>query len=86
MIRLSDSSVVTPSGVVGKSETSRSAPRAISFRCPTIKIVARGEGVGEDLQRDIAAELRVGGAIDLAHAALADEGGDVVMAETGTDG
>ena len=31
-----------------------------------------------------AAELRVGGAIDLAHAALADEGGDVVMAEADT--
>ena len=24
-----------------------------------------GEGVGQDLQRDVAAELRVGGAIDL---------------------
>ena len=45
-----------------------------------------GEGVGEDLQRDVAAQSRVGCPIDLAHAALADEGGDVVMAESGADG
>ena len=43
------------------------------------------EGVGEDLQRDIAAQLRVGGAIDLAHAALADEGSHVVMPQPRTD-
>ena len=41
------------------------------------------EGVGEDLQRDIAAQLGVGGAVDLAHPASADEGGHVVMAEAG---
>ena len=41
------------------------------------------EGVGEDLQRDLAVELGVGGLSDLAHAALADEGGDVVVAELG---
>ena len=45
-----------------------------------------GEGVRQDLQRDVAAQLRVGGAIDLAHAAFADEGGDVVVAEAGADG
>ena len=44
------------------------------------------EGVGEDLQRDVAAELRVGGAIDLAHAAYADEGGHVIVPEAGADG
>ena len=42
-----------------------------------------GEGVREDLQRDLAAQLRVGGAIHLPHAALADEGGHVIVAETG---
>ena len=39
------------------------------------------EGVGEDLQGDLAVELRVGRLPDLAHAALAEEGGDVVVAE-----
>ena len=42
-----------------------------------------GEGVGEDLQGDLAVELRVCGLPDLAHAPLAEQGGDVVMAETG---
>jgi hypothetical protein len=42
-----------------------------------------GEGVGEDLQRDLAVELGVGGLPDLAHASLADEGGHVVMPEAG---
>ena len=41
------------------------------------------EGVGEDLQRDLAVELRVGGLPDLAHAALADEGRDGVVPEAG---
>ena len=36
------------------------------------------EGVGEDLQRDLAVELGVGGLPDLPHAALAQQGGDVV--------
>ena len=46
------------------------------------------EGVGEDLQRDLAVELRVGGLPDLAHAALAEEGGHVVVADrsAGTEG
>ena len=35
-------------------------------------------GLGQDLQRDLAVKLRVGGPIDLAHPALADEGGHVV--------
>jgi len=41
------------------------------------------EGVGQDLQRDLAVELRVGGLPDLSHAALAQEGGDVVVPEAG---
>ena len=40
-----------------------------------------GEGVRQDLQRDLAVELRVGGLPDLAHAALAEQGDDVVVAE-----
>ena len=42
------------------------------------------EGVGEDLQRDLAVELRVGGLPDLAHAAFPEEGGDVIVPEAGT--
>ncbi len=34
----------------------------------------------------LAAQLRVGGLPDLAHAALADEGGDVVVPEAGAGG
>ena len=44
------------------------------------------EGVGKNLQGDLTPELRVGGLIDLSHPPLADEGGDVVVPEAGTDG
>ena len=44
------------------------------------------EGVGQDFQRDIAAQLRVGGAIDLSHPPFANEGGHVVGPEAGADG
>ena len=50
-------------------------------REPGEAVGVRREGVGEDLQGDLAVELRVGGLPDLAHAALPDEGGDVVVAE-----
>ena len=53
---------------------------------PSEAVRVGGEGVGEDFQGDVSAELGVGGAIDLPHAPLADEGGDVVMAEAGADG
>ena len=39
----------------------------------------------EDLQRDLAVELGVGGLPDLAHPAFPEEGGDVVVAEAGAD-
>ena len=39
------------------------------------------EGVGEDLQGNLAVELGVGGLPDLAHPAFAEESGDVVVAE-----
>ena len=41
--------------------------------------------LGQDLERHLAVELRIGGLIDLPHPAFADEGGDVVMAESGAD-
>src|SRR6516225_21742 len=39
----------------------------------------RGESVGQQFDRDLAPELRVGGAPDLTHAALAELGGDAVV-------
>ena len=44
------------------------------------------EGVGEDVQGDVAAQVRVGGATNLPHPPFADEGGHVVMAEAGAGG
>ena len=43
------------------------------------------ECFGEDLERHLTLELRFGGPIDLAHPALADQGGDIVMAESGAN-
>ena len=43
------------------------------------------ERLGEDLNRDLAVQLGIGGLIDLSHAPLADEGGHVVMADSGAD-
>ena len=45
-----------------------------------------GEGIGQDLERDVALQLRVLRAIDLAHPAGADLGGDLVDAEAGAWG
>ena len=39
----------------------------------------------QDLECDLSIQLGIGGLIDLAHAPLADEGGDVVVAEPGAD-
>ena len=50
---------------------------------PGEAIWIRREGVGQDLQGDLAAQLRVGGLPDLAHAALAEKGGHVVVVEAG---
>ncbi len=41
--------------------------------------------LGQDLERHLAVQLGIGGLIDLPHAPLADEGGDVVMAESGAN-
>ena len=43
------------------------------------------KGVGEDLQRDVAAQLRVGGAIHLSHGPFTNEGGHVTVPEPGAD-
>jgi hypothetical protein len=41
-----------------------------------------GEGLPQNLQRHVAIELRVAGAVDLAHAARANQRDDLVGAET----
>ena len=41
------------------------------------------ERLGQDLQRHLPVQLRLGGLVALAHAALADQGGDVVVPEAG---
>ena len=46
----------------------------------------RREGLGKDLDGHLAAEGRVGGAVDLPHPAFADPGGDFVDAKPGTWG
>ena len=50
--------------------------------CQAIRVA--GKGVGEDLQRDVAPELRVPGATHLAHSADPDLGGDFKRAQVGT--
>jgi hypothetical protein len=45
-----------------------------------------GEGFGEELDGDLAAEFGIGGAPDFAHAALAEFGGDAVMGDGRTRG
>ena len=40
-----------------------------------------GERLGQDLDRDVAIQLRVACAVDLAHAARAERGQDLVRAE-----
>ena len=46
-------------------------------------IGVRRERLGQDLERHVPVELRVARAVDLAHAAFADLGGDGVGAEGG---
>ena len=53
---------------------------------PDAKITKMKDGLGEDLQGDLAVELRVGGLPDLAHPAFPEEGGDVVVPEAGAGG
>jgi hypothetical protein len=56
----------------------------LRFACkPRQPIRLIGEEIGQNLQRDIAIELRVAGPIHLAHPAFADLGGDLVDAAAG---
>jgi hypothetical protein len=49
--------------------------------CEAIGIV--GDGGQQDFDRDVTIQLRIAGAIDLAHPARADLGGDFIRAESG---
>ena len=51
--------------------------------CEPIRISRKR--LGQNLERHLAVQLGIGGLIDLSHPALADEGGDVVMAQSGAD-
>ena len=52
---------------------------------PSEAIRISGERLGQDLERDLPVQLRVGGLIDLAHPALTDQGGHLVVAESRAD-
>ena len=51
--------------------------------CEPIRISRKR--LGQDLQRHLPVQLGVSGLIDLPHPAFTDEGGDVVVAESGAD-
>jgi hypothetical protein len=51
-----------------------------------VPVSVRREGLRQDLDRDVAAKLGIAGAVDLAHAAGAEESQQFVRAETGTGG
>ena len=63
--------------VVEAGENLRLAPK------PGKAVRVIGEGVREDLQGDLTVELGVSRLPDLPHAALADEGGDIIVPEAG---
>ena len=65
--------------VVERGEQPRLAPEA---REPRGVLPHLGR---QDLERHVAPELRVGGAVDLAHPARADRGGDAVVGEASAD-
>ena len=53
---------------------------------PSETIRISGKRLGQDLQRHLPVQLGIGGLIDLPHAPLADEGGDVVVGDARADG
>ena len=52
---------------------------------PSQTVGVAGEGVGQHLDRDLPIKVCIGGLIDLSHPTLANEGGDVIVAESGAD-
>jgi len=70
---------VSDAGVVQGSEDLRLALEAGQA------VGVGGEGLGQELESHVAAELRVGGAVNLPHAACAQGGGDAVVRERLSD-
>ena len=54
-------------------------------REPGEPIRISGKRLGQDLQRHLPVQFGIGGLIDLSHAAFTNEGGDIVVAESGAD-
>ena len=52
---------------------------------PRQPIRISGKGFRQDLQRHLPVQLRIGGLIDLAHAALANEGSHIVVGDAGAN-
>ena len=65
---------------VGMSESRGGAPFLLEAAAP---VGALGELGRQDLNRDIAAEAGIVGAVDLAHGALAQLGGDLILTQAG---
>ena len=59
-------------GMIERRQHLRFAPE------PPETIGVAREGVGDDFQRDIAAEIRVTGAVDLTHPSCSEQGDDLV--------
>ena len=65
---------------------SRARPRSLRGRMRSRQAIEVGcERLGQDLERHITVELRVAGAVNLAQAASADLGRDIVVAESRAD-
>ena len=86
---LSSSSTETParlSRVASDAPAHRAPTITTSYSAALIRSLLPAVYVGGPLwTTDITIQLGIGGLIDLAYAPLADEGGDVVMAESGAD-
>ena len=78
-VRLLDGVDGDDPGVVEGGQRLGLAPEALE------PLRARGHLGGQHLERHVATELRVGGAVDLAHPAGADGGGDAVVGEGRAD-
>ena len=78
-VRFLDRVHTDDAGMVESGERLRLAPEALE------PLRARGHLGRQHLERDVAAELRVGGAVHLAHPAGAERGGDAVVGEGPAD-
>ena len=78
-VRLLDGVDADDSRVIERGERLRFTPEAFE------PLRARRHLRRQQLERHVAPELRVGGAVDLAHPARTDRGGDAVVGQAATD-